>query len=121
MTLVIRRATRDDIDNFFGKDKVPFSLTATIALEDDEPIAMGGLVHARGRVWAFLDLREPARKYKMQIYKTIKKTLNDAKEAGHRYIFVNCDLNEALSPKLLAKFGFRPLQDGTGLWRWEAK
>ena len=107
MTLVVRNATRQDIEAFTGRPNNP-TIRAVAADLDGKIIAISGLAIVKGRYYLFLDIEEEARKYKMHIMRWAIRILAEAKESGVRFIFAEADTKEKKSTAWLERLGFQP-------------
>lgn len=115
---IIRRATKSDIDIFAGTKDRP-TVKAWVIDVDGRAIGMGGLAFAKGRWFAFCDLSDEARRYKVSIVKTGRLVMEEARRAGHQFIYADADAEEPMAKRWLTSNGFR--QDSkTRCYRWQA-
>ena len=116
--VIIRPATRADIEAFSDLPNKP-TVRAYVGEVDGKIVGMGGLARNKGRWIAFCDLTPEAREYKVTIVKTAKRIMEDAKKAGHRFVYAQPDLNEPNAVRWLTSLGFEPDQRSGGiLYRW---
>jgi hypothetical protein len=119
MGLVVRRATREDIVAFSNIATVP-TVRARVGDLDGKIIAIGGLLRADGRWFAFLDLTDEARRYKMTLMRTAKRMLAEAREQGVRFIYAERDENEPGAAAWLQSLGFEIDPRSEYFYRWKA-
>ena len=113
--VLVRRATREDIENFSDATMKP-TMKAWLGELDGKILGMGGLALSNGRWFAFCDLTDEARKYKMTIVKISYEIMRDAKRSGIKFVYADADTEEPMSRRWLASLGFIP-DLKTGLYR----
>src|SRR4051812_34574219 len=116
---IIRRATRADLDAFYGPGRLPLTVRAMVGLVNGEIVGCGGISETEGALVAFSDFRPTARRYKLAIVKAAAQVIEQAKADGARCIFAEADPNEPGSVRWMTSLGFLP----TGrpqLYRWAA-
>ena len=118
--LTIRRATREDIEAFSSQPNKP-TLKAWVGEVDGEIIGIGGLAFAHGRWFAFCDVTEEARKYKIGIMRLAKHIMADAQAQGIRYIYADADKNEPKAVAWMTSLGFEIDPRSNRYYRWKAK
>ena len=120
MPLVIRPATREDLDAF----PTPFAKPTVKALAaevDGEVLGVAGLAIVRGRYYAFCDLTSTqAAPYRIAVARAAKRLFAEARAAGIRYIYTNADPDEPRACRWLASLGFTPDTRHPHLYRWSA-
>ena len=117
MGLTIRPATRADIEAYSERPQSQ-TIRAIVGDLDGKIIGIGGLAIVRGRYYAFLDLRDEARDYKMHIMRGAMRILSQAKQSGVRFIFAEADQNECKSDAWLRRLGFKPDPRSDHLYQW---
>lgn len=118
--LIIRPATRGDIEAYASKPNAQ-TVRAFVGDLDGKIIAIGGIATVKGRHYAFLDLDEEARGYKMHIMRTALRMMQDASSRGVRFIFAEADQGEPKSDAWLKRLGFEADPRSSHLYRWRAK
>lgn len=118
--LLVRPATRQDVEAFAGKPNAQ-TVRAFVGDLDGKIIAIGGVAVVKGRHYAFLDLDEEARGYKMHIMRTALRMMQDASKRGVRFIFAEADQCEPKSDAWLKRLGFETDPRAQNLYRWKAK
>lgn len=113
----VRRASREDIDAFSDLKNKP-TILAYVGEIDGEIVAIGGLAFSGGRWFGFCDLREPARKHKMTIARMGKRIMDEAREMGIRFVYVQRDPNEPTALRWLTSLGFTLDPRTATLYRW---
>lgn len=119
MSITVRKATRADIENYSKKPQSQ-TIRAIVAERDGEIIGIGGTYLSKGRHYAFADIPDECRKYKIHIARAAIRFLADARRSGVRFIYACRDEDESGSLKWLTSLGFE--QDPTTmiLFRWRA-
>lgn len=107
MTVAVRKATGQDIEAFSSRPS-NHTLRAFVGDLDGEIIALGGLATVKGRHYAFLDLTEKARPYKMHIMRAAIRVFKEARQSGIRFVYAEADANEPKSSTWLERLGFEP-------------
>lgn len=120
MSLIVRTATRADVEAFAGKPNRE-TVRAWCGDLDGKVIGIGGIATVRGRHFAFLDLTEEARPYKMHIMRTAIRMLEQASRSGMRFIYAEADTEEPKSVAWLKRLGFEIDPRSKVLYRWKAK
>ena len=115
----MRPATQADIEAFSSLPGKP-SLRALCMELDGRIIALGGLAWSKGRWFAFADLPQEARRYKMHILKAAKRLLAEARRDGIRFIYAEMDHNERRAAAWLKSLGFHIDPRSGTLYRWRA-
>jgi hypothetical protein len=119
VSLTVRPATRADIESYAGRPSAQ-TIRAIVGELDGEIIAIGGLAIVKGRYYAFLDLKEEARQYKMHIMRTAIRMLTEARRTGVRFIFAEADQSECKSVAWLRRLGFKPDPRSDHLLQWKS-
>ena len=112
----IRPATREDIEAYSDAPGKP-TLLAWAGEKDGRIIALGGIAYSKGRWFAFCDLDEEAKKYKMTIMRTAIRGLQEARRQGIQYIYAQADPNEPHSVAWMFSLGF-VFDARVALFRW---
>jgi len=115
---IVRRATRADIEAFLPVTDRP-TVKAWVVDVDGRIVGMGGLALGQGRWIRFCDLSEEGRHYKRAIVKAGRAVMEEARRAGHRFIYAEADADEPMARRWLTRNGFRPDQT-TRIYRWQA-
>lgn len=93
-------------------------MKAIVGLIDDEPVAVAGIAFQGGKVFAFCNLDERAKRFPVLMHKTALKILNDASDAGHRYIFATVG-SEPTARTWLRRLGFEPVDGDETVMLWQ--
>jgi GNAT superfamily N-acetyltransferase len=117
--LIIRPATRDDIEAFASIKQWP-SLLAVAGEIDGRIVLLGGLAFMRGRWFAFCELTDEARQHKIAIGRAAKRIFAKAKERGIRFIYAEADPEEPGAVRWLTSLGFTLDPRSGYLYRWES-
>lgn len=115
---IVRPATREDIDAFSSMTEKP-TVKAWCGELDGKIIALGGLAFFRGRWFAFLDLTDEARPYKMTIMRMAIRVMAEAKTMGIRFVYADADTREPKSVEWLSRIGFHIDPRTNRLYRWQ--
>ena len=118
MPFIARPATREDITAFSSLKDIP-TVKAWCFDLDGRVIALGGLSLTKGRWFAFLDLTDEARAYKMTLMRTAKRMMAEAERMGIRYVYTEADLDEPRSTEWLRRLGFEIDPRSEYLYRWK--
>ncbi len=65
-------ATAGDVRAFYGGPP-PYTMRAYVALLDGVPVALGGIAYRSGLLYAFMELKDQMRPYKVSIGKFAKR------------------------------------------------
>lgn len=114
----IRPASRGDISSFSLLNDVP-TVKAWCAEIDGTIIGMGGLAFSGGRWFAFINLTEEARPYKMTIMRMAKRTMAEAQHMGIRFVYADADIREPRAVTWLKSLGFELDPRSNHLFRWK--
>lgn len=118
--VIIRYVTRTDVEAFAGHPNKQ-TIRGFVGELNGKVIAIGGIATVKGRHYAFVDLDDEARRYKMHIMRAAKRVLQDASERGVRFIFALADQEEPKSDAWLLRLGFEPDPRSKSLYRWRSK
>lgn len=118
--VTVRPATRADIDAFSDMANKP-SVRAWCAELDGRIVGLGGLALIGGRWFAFCDLREEARPYKMTLMRTARRLFAQARRDGIRFIYAQVDDTEPGAVAWLESLGFEFDVRSDCLYRWSGK
>jgi hypothetical protein len=116
---IVRPATREDIDVFFGPRAKP-TMKAWVGVLEGKPIGIGGLALVEGRWIAFCDLTPEARRYKRAIVKTAKMIMEEAGRCGIRFVYAEADRNEPMAIRWLVSLAFQLDRRSGNLCRWRS-
>lgn len=114
----MRRATAVELAALVPGDDRP-TMKAWVGTVDGTIVGLGGLAFRQGRWIAFCDLTDEARRHKRAIVRTGRCVIDEARRAGHRFIYAKADGNEPMAGRWLESLGFQPDRK-TGLYRWQA-
>lgn len=92
------------------------TVKAWIGEVDGRIIGMGGLAFVDGRWIAFCDLTDEARPYKVSIVKAGRAVMEEARRAGHKFIYAETDDKEPMAKRWLESLGYQPQQE-KGIYR----
>lgn len=119
--VIVRPATRADIEAFSDLPDKP-TIRALVAEMDGRIIAIAGAARAQGRWYAFADLPEEVRPYKMTIMRNARRFVDELRRQGVRFLYAQPDPNEPKAIAWLTSLGFEPdPRSGGILYRWSAK
>lgn len=112
---MIRVASTDEIDAFFGYDTdVTMLVTyAEVLIEDDMMLAMGTVLNANGMEVVSFDVTEEAKRHAIKVMRAVRRWLSKAEGPIYAMSF---------NSTLLTKLGFKPSGlslNGRELWRWQ--
>ena len=117
--MIIRTATRDDIEAFSKLRNKP-TIMAWVGDIDGRIVGIAGFARVHGRWYGFCDMREEARPYKMTIARAAKRAMQDAKRHGIKFIYAKNDPKELGAERWLTSLGFRIDPRSQQLYRWSA-
>ena len=108
MSPTIREATHADVAAFFKKrDLDAPTFRGWVGELDGRVIGIGGLARlGNGRWFAFLDLADEARPFKMTLMRQAKRTLEEARQMGIRYVYAEMNTAERNAEEWLTRLGF---------------
>jgi hypothetical protein len=119
MSLIVRNATKQDIESYAGRPSAQ-TIRAVVGELDGRIIGIGGMYLQSGRWYAFADIPEEARKYKVHIIRAAVRFLADARSSGVRFVYACRDEGEAGSLKWLTSLGFEIDPRSMIFFRWRA-
>ena len=114
---IIRPATQADIETFSDLRSKP-SVKAWVAELDGEIIGLGGAAFVGGRWFAFLDITDKMRPFKMTLMRTAILFLRELHKQGVKFIYAEADLEESNAPRWLGSLGFTIDPRSGYLYRW---
>lgn len=117
--LIVRPAMRADIEAY-SKRPQSQTIRAIVAERDGEIIGIGGMYLSRGRWYAFADVPEECRKYKITIARAAIRFLDEARRSGIRFVYAVRDEDEPGSLKWLTSLGFEIDPRSMIFFRWRA-
>ena len=117
--VIVRPATREDIDAYSDMADKP-TIRALVGVIDGRVIAIGGLALVRGRYYAFCDLTDEARAYKLHVMRAAKRLLAEARRDGIKYVYAQASLVEPKAVAWLTSLGFSLDPRSEHLYRWSA-
>lgn len=103
--MIVRRATREDIDTYSDMTNKP-SLLAWVGEIDGKIVGLAGLAFVKGRWMAFCDLEPEARPFKMKIARAAIRTFQEARKQGIRFIYAEANTEEPGALRWLESLGF---------------
>jgi hypothetical protein len=115
--LVVRKATREDIQAFSNVTDFP-TVKGVVGELNGKIIGFGGLARHRGRWYAFCDLIPEARKFKITIARAAIRVFEEARRDGVKFVYAEMDQNEPTAPAWLARLGFHLDPRSSYLFRW---
>src|SRR5690606_3030352 len=113
-------ATREDIEAFSDLPKKP-TIRAWVAELDGRIVGIGGIARANGRWFAFVDLLDEARPYKVHIARSARRFLDEARRDGVRVSYAEVSRHEPRALPWLLSLGFEFDQRSQHFYRWSAK
>lgn len=117
--IVVRPATHEDIAQFSDLANKP-TIRAMVAERDGRIIALGGIALSQGRWYAFADLPEEIRPYKMTIARAAKRFFRDLRRDGIRYVYAEASPVEPRALAWFASLGFEFDERSQHYYRWSA-
>lgn len=117
--VTVRPATAADIAAFSEIERPP-TVKAWVGELDGKIIAIGGLAYGKGRWFAFIDLNDEARPYKMHILRAAKRMLAQARRDGIKYIYAESSPVEPKSVAWMTSLGFIIDPRSQQFYRWSA-
>lgn len=115
--MIVIPATRSHIEQFSCLEKNP-TVRAWVGIVQGKIVAVAGIAFVSGRWFAFCDLLEEAREFKMTIMRWAKRIMRKIKEMGVRYVYAMADPDEPGSIKWLESLGFDLSPKSMRLYRW---
>ena len=115
----VRVASKEDIEAYSDMAPKP-TLKAWAGEVDGEIVALGGIAFAKGRWFAFCDLKEGAKDYPMTIMRTAKKVFEYAREKNIRFVYAEADPDEPKAVRWMESLGFQLDPRSQHLYRWRA-
>lgn len=95
-------------------------MLAVVGDIDGRIVLMGGLAFSRGRWFAFLDITDEARPFKMTIARAAIRIFDEARKRGIRFVYAEADPNEPSAVRWLTSLGFKLDPRTLYLYRWES-
>ena len=117
--LAIRPATREDIEAFSDLPNKP-TMRAWVAELDGRIVGLGGIALSKGRWFAFVDLKDEARPFKVTIARSALRFLDEARRDGIRFIYAEVSRHEPRALPWLLSLGFEFDQRSQHFYRWSA-
>ena len=118
--MIIRPATRDDIETFSKLRNKP-TILAWVGDIDGRIAGIAGFARSGGRWYGFCDLHDEARPYKITIARAARLAMQEAKRRGIRFAYAQTDQNEPGAERWLTSLGFRIDPRTPSLYRWNAQ
>lgn len=95
-------------------------MKAWVGEVDGKIVGMGGLALSHGRWFAFCDLKDEARKYKMAIVRAGRDIMADARSMGIPFVYAEADVDEPMAMKWMRSLGFEIDERSGFLMKWRA-
>ncbi len=110
-------ATAADVREFYD-GPCPHSMRACVALLDGRPVALGGIAYREGLLYAFMELKDEMRPYRLSIGKFARR-LTEIFGRGVPGITI-AEPSEPTAPRLLEWLGFEFVAtcDDGEVYRW---
>jgi hypothetical protein len=118
--LIIRRATKADIDAFSTLERKPSAIVWCAEL-DGVIIGLAGFARVKGRWYAFCDLTDDLRRYPMHMMRWGRRIMAHAADLRMPYVYAQVDRGEPHAVCWLASLGFAPDPMSFDLYRWSLK
>ena len=118
-TIVIRKATRDDIA-VFSQDQISPTIRAWCLECNGEVLGLAGLAYSKGRWIGFCDLKDEARIYKISIGRAARKFMEQTRRDGVKYVYAELSQVEPRASLWLKSLGFNIDPRSNKLYRWSA-
>lgn len=115
--LIVRPATKSDIEAFSSMANKP-TVRAIVGEIDGKIIGLGGLALIKGRWFAFCDLTEEARAYKMTIARAAIRLMASARRDGIKFIYAEAAPDEPRALAWFASLGFTRDPRSDHFYRW---
>lgn len=96
------------------------TVRAIVAELEGRIIALAGIAFAKGRWFAFADITDEMRPYKMTIMRAAKRFLAEASRDGIKYIYAEASPVEPHAVAWLSSLGFIVDPRSEQLYRWSA-
>lgn len=118
-TSSVEPATQEDI-HAFAQDASAPTMKAWVGKVDGKPVALFGLArNMDGRWWAFFDITDEARPYKVTIVKTARTVMDEARKMGLRFVYAFPDPKEPMAVRWMERLGFERDPRSGLLMRWQ--
>jgi hypothetical protein len=117
--LIVRRTTREDIEDYSPLETNPSIRAMTFEL-DDYIIGMGGIARIQGRWLAFFSITDELRPYKITIARAAIRFFAHLRKEGVKFIYADRDPNEPTSERWLESLGFEIDPKSNYFYRWRA-
>lgn len=113
---VVRRATKADLDAYYGEEENRPTISAIVGELDGKLIGCGGFAHVKGILVAFCDLKDEAKGFRVQLVREARKLVKEMAATG-RVIYATADRKEPNVEHWLRCMGFEPVEGITDRWR----
>jgi len=113
----IRPATKEDIARFSEDPNKP-TIRAWCGELDGKIIGLGGFAFSHKRWYAFCDLTEEARPYKMHIMRGAIRAFQAARDTSIKFIYAQADPDERGAVTWMKRLGFEVDPRNPNLYRW---
>jgi hypothetical protein len=113
---IVRRATKVDLDAYYGPEPDRPTISAVVGELDGKLIGCGGFAHVKGILVAFCDLKDEARKFRVQLVREARKLVAEMAATG-KVIYATADMSEPHVEHWLRVMGFEPVEGIQNRWR----
>lgn len=110
---------RADINAFSVMPEKP-TVRAWVAELDGRIVGIGGIAREQGRWFAFIDLEDEARPYKVHIARSARRFLDQARRDGIRFIYAEVNHTDPRALLWLFSLGFEFDERSKHFHRWTA-
>lgn len=119
--LTVREATPDDVAKFAPHAAMRPTLRAWVGEVDGKIVVIGGYAIINARAYAFLDITDDARVYKIHLMRAAIRMLDEAKARGIPVVYAEADSDEDKAVQWLFRLGFEADPRMENLYKWSAK
>lgn len=91
---------------------------ALAGVDDDGPIACGGLAWGAGRCWLFFHMMRNEPRYRFKVIACAKRLFRQARQLGETELYTPRDAQFETSERLLKLLGFEFFADENGIEIW---
>lgn len=122
MSVTIRRATPQDVEDYWRHLPKTPSVRAYVGVDEEGNIlGAGGVYLERGRWMAFCEVPDDNRHHKMAIMRTAIRIFRELKEAGVKYVYARIDPREPKALEWAERLGFELDMRSQFYYRWSGK
>lgn len=91
---------------------------ALAGVDDEGPIAIGGLSWGAGRCWLFFSMVRNEARYRFKVIASAKRLFRQAQQLGETEVYTPRDAEFETSERLLKLLGFEFFADENGIEIW---